>query len=371
MSVHKRTGKTGVRWQAIVDAPRDDDGRRKQIKKTFRTKREADQWERETRAKIDQGDFIVPTKTSTAEYLNLWLTTITPSVRASSHRRFREIIERHAIPMLGGIPLSKLLPAHIQGFEAQLLSSGLSASTVVLSHNVVHRAFEQAVRWRLIVRNPCDGVEPPRSTTPEMKTWNSEQARAFVTGAAGHPLEALWFLALTTGMRRGELLALRWEDVDFERGTLSVRRTLTRGENGFVFGEPKTKAGTRAVALPISCVKILREHRRRQLETRMHLGPAWVDTDLIFERGNGELLHPNVAVRQFRRLTESLGLPVIRFHDLRHTAATLMLGDGVHPKIVQERLGHSDISMTLNRYSHVTMDMQREAADRIGRLLGS
>ena len=371
MSVQERVGKTGVRYVAVVDAPRDaSTGKRKQLKRAFKTRREAVQWERETLTSMDKGEFVIPSKSSTADYLSLWLKAIQPSVRPSSHRRFREVIENHAIPRIGGLQLSKVNPAHIQAFEADLLRSGLSPSTVALDHNVVHRAFEQAVLWRLIVRNPCDGVEPPRPASPEMRTWSPEQARRFVTGTIGHSLEALWLLALTTGMRKGELLAIRWEDVDFERGTLAVRRTLTRGEDGFVFGEPKTKAGKRAIALPASCVKSLREHRRKQLAARMHLGPEWIDTDLVFERGNGELLHPNVAVRQFQRLATSLGLPSIRFHDMRHTAATLMLGDGVHPKIVQERLGHSDISMTLNRYSHVTMDMQREAAERMGSILG-
>ena len=242
---------------------------------------------------------------------------------------------------------------------------------MALYHGILHRALDQAVKWRLIRYNPCDAVEAPRPRHPEMRTWTAEEARAFLAATADHELAALWRLALTTGMRRGELLALRWQDVDLDRRQLAVRRTLSRGPDGLYFSEPKTRAGQRSIALPSSAVVALREHRRRQLERRLVLGSAWHETDLVFGRGDGQVLHPNVVHATFRCLVDRLGLPRIRFHDLRHTAATLMLADGVHPKVVQERLGHATISMALDRYSHVTMDMQREAAERIEKLLGS
>jgi integrase len=177
-------------------------------------------------------------------------------------------------------------------------------------------------------------------------------------------------------MRRGETPALRWADVDFERGVISVRRTLTRGEDGLIFGDPKSAAGRRSVAIPAAVVATLREHRVRQLERRLSLDADWQDNDLIFERGNGTVLHSNIATHALPRLvlrlnatiTKDQQLPVIRLHDLRHTAATLMLTNGEHPRIVQERPGHFDVSMTLNRYSHVTETMQRDAADRLAEL---
>jgi integrase len=202
-----------------------------------------------------------------------------------------------------------------------------------------------------------------------MQTWTTDEARVFLRVAITDDLSALWLLALNSGIRRGELLALRWQDVDLDRGALAIRRTLTRGTGALTFGEPKSKAGRRSLALPAVCVDALRAHRVKQLETRLSFGSAWNDTDLIFERGDGSLLHPNTLLNAFFRLTAAAGVPRIRFHDLRHTSATLMLANGEHPKIVQERLGHSDISMTLNRYSHVTMDMQRDAADRLAELL--
>jgi integrase len=172
-------------------------------------------------------------------------------------------------------------------------------------------------------------------------------------------------------MRRGEQLALRWADTDLERGTLAVRRNLARGADGLVFGEPKTKAGRRSITIPAPVVAALRAHRAKQNERRLQLGADWQDHDLVFDRGDGTVLHPNVVTKAFARHARRLGLPPIRLHDLRHTAATLMLANGEHPRIVQERLGHSDVSMTLGRYSHVTETMQREAADRLAALLGS
>jgi len=166
-----------------------------------------------------------------------------------------------------------------------------------------------------------------------------------------------------------ELLELRWDDIDLERGTVAIRRTLTRGVNGLTYGEPKSKAGRRSIALPDVCVSALRTHRIGQLERRLQFDAAWQDTGLVFDRGDGSMLHPNTMSKTYHRLIVKAGLPRIRFHDLRHTAATLMLANGEHPKIVQERPGHSDISMTLNRYSHVTMDMQRDASDRLAKLL--
>src|SRR5207249_2106797 len=175
------------------------------------------------------------------------------------------------------------------------------------------------------------------------------------------------------GMRRGEILALKWEDIDFKKGKLAVKRTLSRGKGGtFIFGEPKTAHGRRSIALPRSVVESLHRHRIQQVEKRLELDElktAYHDNDLVFANAIGEHIHPNSLDYRFKKLIAKAGVPKIRFHDLRHTSATLMLANNVHPKIVQERLGHADVSMTLNRYSHVTMDMQRGAADRLDDLV--
>jgi integrase len=229
---------------------------------------------------------------------------------------------------------------------------------------MIHRVLKQAYRWGMVSRNVAELVDAPKRTFPEVSTWSPEQVRRFFAVSDQDEYAALWRLALLCGMRRGELLELMWEDIDLERGMLAVRRTLSRGRGGdWVLGQPKTQSGRRAIALPESCVAALRKHRSAQNSQRLRLGELWLNGGFVFTGHSGQVLHVNVLVTRFKRLIKQAGLPDLRFHDLRHTSATLLLGQGVHPKIVQERLGHADIAMTLNRYSHVTPDMQRQAAD--------
>ena len=276
----------------------------------------------------------------------------------------------HIKPVIGGHRLSKLTPADVQRLYADRLAFGLSPTSVRHVHGVLHRALGQAVRWGLVGRNVSDVVDLPRRSTPEAKAWNASEAATFLAAAADDELEALWRLALLAGMRRGELLGLLWKDLDLDRGSLSVRRTLSRGSDSrLVASEPKTQKGKRQIALPPSVVESLRRHRVAQLQHRLSIGPAYEDHDLVFAKATGHALHPNTVAKRFRALTAKAGLKQIRFHDLRLTCATLLLADGVHPKIVQERLGHADIAMTMNLYSHVTANMQRQAANRLVALL--
>lgn len=218
----------------------------------------------------------------------------------------------------------------------------------------------------MIARNPCDAVDAPRPRPAEMTTWTAEQAQAFLEATADDPHAALWRLALLTGMRRGELLALRWQDIDIDRAVLGVRRTLTRDRDGhWTYGEAKSAAGKRSLSLPPSCVAALKRHKASQSARRLHWGDAWQESGHVFDRGDGAPLPQSTSDHQFRRLLDRLTLPRIRFHDLRHTAATLMLEEGVHPRVAQQRLGHSNVGVTLKRYSHVAPSMERDAADRL------
>lgn len=358
--------KRGDSWTAIVDLPPDPaTGKRRQKRVTARTKREVELQVAELIHKAETG-FTDAGKVTVREFFDHWLESVRPTLRPATVRRYRDLARLHIVGIVGNLKLGKLLAADVQRLYANRLAAGLSPTSVRHIHGLLHRALSDAVRWGLLTRNVTEAVDPPRRSTPEARTWNASEVATVLTVAASDELEALWRLALMTGMRRGELLGLRWTDVDLDAGSLSIRRTLSRGESSRLeSGEPKTASGRRRIALPASVVESLRRHRLRQVEYRLAVGPAYEDRELVFTNDTGGPLHPNTLAHRFRTLIAASNVPVIRFHDLRHTCATLLLGQGVHPKVVQERLGHADIAMTMNLYSHVTADMQRNAADML------
>ena len=303
-------------------------------------------------------------------YLTEWLSTTKTSIRPRTFTRYSEYVRVHAVPQIGRVKLAKLSPQHLQRLYATRLEAGSSPSTVAHLHAVLHRAFRQAERIGLVPRNVVALVDPPRIVRKEMRTLTPEQARAFLTATAEDRLGAVYVLAVSTGLRQGELLALRWRDVDLEGGTLAVRATLQRTAEGLVLAETKTARSRRQVMLTEAALTSLRRHRIAQAQERLRLGSAWEDKDLVFANEVGGAVEAsNLLRRSFRPLLKAAGLPSIRFHDLRHTAATLLLGRGVHPKIVSEMLGHSQIAVTLDTYSHVTPSMQRDATRAMDEVL--
>lgn len=252
----------------------------------------------------------------------------------------------------------------MQLFYAGKLREGLSFSTVHHLHGVLHRALKDAVQLGLVQRNVTEQVRAPRRQRTEMTVLSEEQGNRLLAATRGDRFEALFVLALTTGMRQGELLALKWRGLDLDGGSLQVRATLQYTVDGYRFSEPKTALSRRQIALPQMAIEALKLHHARQAEERLRLGPAWNDLDLVFPNTIG---HPmdgiHLLQRHFHPLLDKAGLPRMRFHDLRHTAATLLLGRGINPKIVSEMLGHSQIGITLGLYSHVTPHMQQQAAD--------
>lgn len=363
----KRSGSYSVR----VSLTDPDTGQRTQKRVTAATKRELDAAVADLKARWNSGNYFEPSTDSVSDYFEHWLKSIELTVKPGTVNRYRQNVTLYVVPVIGTVPLAKVTPLAIQRLVNDLVSSGRSPASARLCFAVMRRAFGQAVKWKLIAWNPCTGVDVPRGASPEMQTWNLEDANRFLSAVADMPLAAFWQLALVTGMRRGELLALRWQDLDLDRGTLAVRRTMAEDmQRKWTYGEPKSAAGRRAITVPAPMVASLKAHRARQNERRLALGEGWNDAGLVFDRGDGTPYNPVRISNSFRALNARLGLPRIRFHDLRHTAATLMMADGVHPKIVQERLGHSKVSMTLDRYSHVTESMQRDAADRLASRLG-
>ena len=280
--------------------------------------------------------------------------------------QYRSAIRHHLIPAFGNIPVQKLTPDKIRAFYRQKIDEGSKPRTVGVLHAVLRWALSDAVKQGLVARNVATLVTPPRIDRYDAQTLTIEQAEKLLEAARGSRLDALLILALTTGMRRGELLALRWEDVDFNQSLVSVHRTMARVAGyGYVEGEPKTRSSRRRIVLPVVALEALREHRKCQEQTKMEAGDKWQDKELVFIDRYGGFFSPDMVLRRFGILLREVGLPHMRFHDLRHSAATMLLVAGVHPKVVQERLGHSTVAMTLDVYSHVLPSMQQEPAGKI------
>jgi integrase len=302
------------------------------------------------------------------DYLDRWLNdSVRGSVRPVTFEGYARLVRVHMVPALGRVKLRALSPAHLQSFYRAKLDAGLSPRTVQYLHVVLHRALKQALRWGLVPRNVSEAVDPPRVRRKEIKPLSPAQARTLLETARGDRLEALYVLAVHCGLRQGELLGLKWEDVDLDRGTLQVRRTLSGG----AFTTPKTAKSRRSVRLTDSALEALRKHLERQLGEIDSAGPLWQENGLMFATTRGTPLNRhNLGSRSFKPLLERAGLPrSTRFHDLRHTCATLLLIKGVHPKIVQELLGHSNVGITLDTYSHVLPGMGDGAANAMESVL--
>jgi len=364
-SIQKRTGRNGVSWSAVYDEPTPD-GHRRQRRKTFKTRRDAESFLARTVSTIDAGGYVRPSTETVGAYLTRWLDETAAAVKPCTVHTYAGVVSRHLMPDLATIVLARLSARDVQALYARLLGRGLSPATVRLAHAVLHRALDRAVVLRLVVANAADSAKQPRAGRSTVRTLNSDESRAFVGAALTDDLAALWLLTMHTQMRQGELIALRWQDVDFARGAVVVRQTRTRDANGKqAFGDPKSLHGRRSIALGAETIASLRAHRAAQLERRLRLGPVWHDEDAVFDRGDGRPVAARTLHTRFKRLLIQAGVPEIRFHDLRHTGATLMIASGVPAKVVSERLGHANISITLGLYAHVQEGMQRDAADRL------
>jgi len=311
----------------------------------------------------------VGTELLTGEYLSQWLRHCRGRLRPKTHEGYQGLIRLYASPALGEVPLSRLHPLHLQECYATLLERGLAGGTVRNLHLVLAQALSQAVAWGLIERSPACGAQPPRARRPEPVVVDPALAARILHAVAGTPMELPAVLALGTGMRRGEILALRWADLDEGYTTAQVRRSLQVSGEGLAFVEPKTRRSRRAVALPA----FLGPHLHRQSQDqalRRAEGSAWVDLDLVCDRGDGSPRHPDTLSSGWYSFLKRSGLPHVRFHDLRHGHATLLLLARVHPKVVSERLGHASVGITLDLYSHVLPSMQSEAAAAIDDLFG-
>jgi integrase len=299
---------------------------------------------------------------SLGHYLQEWLAHTRGRVRATTYAGYESLIRCYALPALGEVPLSELSPLHLQRLYSSLLvpERRLSAGTVLNLHLVLTQALGQAVRWGICASNPVKGAQPPRPVRPEPVVVDRDLAKRIVAALDGSAVELPGMLAIATGMRRGEILGLRWADLGPDLTHAQVRRTLHTTGRGLRFSEPKTRRSRRAVALP-GIVRPFLERARSEQGLRRSRTPTWQDLDLVIDRGDGGPLNPDTLSSRWRLFLARSGLPHVRFHDLRHGHATLMLLKGVHPKVVSERLGHASVGITLDLYSHVLPSMQQDA----------
>jgi integrase len=366
--------KRGTRWSVIIDIGRDENGKRiRRWHSGYLTKREAEEARIEILSRLQRGGYTEPSKATVAEFLtHQWLPAKRPTLEATTFAAYRSDVETKIIPAFGTRRLQQLTPAEINGFYADLAARGLAAKTIRNAHGVLHRALTDAARWGLTSRNVADLADPPKAVRPEIKTWTADEVRTFLAATSEDRLTAMWVVMAGTGMRRSEVLGLRWPSVDLEVRRLAVVDTVVSVDNRATLRlqETKTTASRRTVALDAATTTLLRSHRTRQLEERLRAGTAWRnDHDLVFVREDGSLLPPDWVTRRFQRTAVAQGLEPIGPHGLRHTWATLALQAGVPAKVVSERLGHSNVGMTLDRYSHVLPTMQEDAAEVVGQIL--
>jgi integrase len=367
-------------WTVVVNLDRDPiTGKRRQLWRSVKgTKREAEALLVQLLHQRDTGVEQLPGRLTVGEYLERWLEDYARiNTAPRTFETYQGIVHTHLVPALGSVALSKLRPQHIQNYYSRALTVRGTVSTKRLSnrsvlhhHRVLREALGHAVRWQILARNPADAVEPPRVQRQELPVPSSDALDRLLSEAQSTPFFALIHLALMTGLRQGELLGLRWTDVDLEQRMLAVNQTLQwiKG-TGFTFQPPKTHRSRRPVVLSENTLQILRQHRQRQLEERLKLGPDYHDFRLVFCQADGGPLDPSNFRRAWRRILKDANVGHVRFHDLRHAHATQLLMAGIHPKVVSERLGHSSISMTMDTYSHVLPALQAEAVEQLDRWL--
>ena len=361
------TKRSDGRWMAQADLGWQDGKRRR---KTFygRTKREVQEKLRDALHRKEHRLPPVPEQETVGAFLRRWLDSRQSRVRRRTLERYEQVVRAHLLPSLGRIRLSKLTPQAVVACLRRVEANG-SAYTARGAREILRTALNQAVRWELVSRNVAALTDAPRHRPRQIEPLTPEQAATLLAAVADHRLEALITVAVGLGLRQGEALGLRWEDVDFDAGVLSVRQTLERGGREPRFGEPKTARSRRTITMPGIVAAALRRHRTRQLKERLVVGARWRDSGLVFTTTIGTAMDKSGLHKAFKGILHGAELPDIRYHDLRHTAATLLLAQGVDPRTIMETLGHSQISLTLNTYAHVMPALQREAAAKMDEIL--
>lgn len=353
------------RWVASVTLGYEG-GKRKRKSFYGETRREVQEQLTKALRDLQQGLPIANERQTVAEFLERWLAESVKGKREpKTYASYAQLIRLHLSPELGRIVLAKLSPQDVQDFINRKQAAGLSPRTVQYLHAVLRAALNRALKWGLVPRNVATLVDVPTVRRKPMRFLPPAQARCLLDAIQGDRLEALYTVALAIGLREGEALGIRWQDVNLETGILTIQVGLQRIDGKLQLKNLKTEHSRRSIALPKFALAALRAHRARQLEERLQAGELWEEHDLIFATALGKPLDSRNVVRRFKRALRQAGLPDQRFYDLRHTCASPLLVQGVHPRVVMEILGHSQISLTMNTYSHVAPQLQEEAAQRM------
>lgn len=378
--------KKGKGWYVVLEMKTEDGGRdrkwrspRKELGlKKPATKKQAEELLIKLSHDLQQGTYIAPNDMTFGELLDRWLDIHgKQNLAKTTYAIYASHIRKHIKPELGAIQVTKLKAFHLQQFYSKKLEGGradkkdggLSPKSVVGIHKVISSALKVAVTWELVAKNVAETISPPRVPETPQETWTADHAQAFLRAIDGHRLRPLYVLAIATGMRRGEILGLRWQDIDWNKGTIQIVQSMVATPDGQIITDTKTSSGRRSVVISGGLLALLKEHQEKCREEAAVLGTtkghAPNGNQLVFTSERGTPLNPRNLLRHFYSACERAGVPKIPFHALRHTHATIMLKQGVHPKIVSERLGHSRVGVTLDIYSHVLPGMQAEAADLV------
>lgn len=373
-SIRQRKNKV---WQITIELPKDPiTGKRNRKYRTVEgTKKEAERAMHEFITELEKGIYVANSNISITEWVNTWLEVyIIPNVSPTTLSRYQGMIKRYITPVIGHIPVQQLTTLAVQSWVNGLKispSSGkeMSAATIKHAYHVLKGAMDKAVLAGIIYRSPCTGIMLPKGQKKQAVIYDEKQIRQLLDAAAGTEMELVIDMELCLGVRRGELLGLEWGDIDWGNNQVKIIRNRVVVDGKSVVKEPKTATSVRTLDVPLPLMQKLRKHKMQCLSNKLRLGQAYIATDYVIVHPDGKPIYPEYLSQMLTKLQEKAGLPKCRFHDLRHLCASIMLLQGVNVKVAQERLGHKDISTTMNIYSHVLPSSAKEAAEKIGQLV--
>lgn len=334
----------------------------------YKSKTQARQEKKRIELEVKQGTYLVDQDIKLATFLQKWLDHKSKHVTEGTMSHYRPYVNKHLIPHLGHVDIGKVKPSHIQQlYDYYVEEEILTNTSIKHMHRILHNAYNAAIKWEYVSRNPCLGASPPAPEKKMMQTWDEIDIQTFLEENMNHRLYMFYLLALSTGMRKGELLGLTWDNIDFTNSVLAVTQAVRKKKGGgYELGKVKTKYAERTISLFDHVNEALKKHKKDQMAYKMENRQSYEDQGLVFATGNGTFFSPHNIQRYWAQSLKESAVKPIRFHDLRHTHATLLLKMKEHPKVVQERLGHSSITVTLDLYSHVMPNIQKEAATNFG-----